>query len=419
MSVYGLMRTSVSGMAVQADRMGTVSDNIANVSTTGYKKSSTEFSSFIPEATTLQYDSGSVETHVRRLVSEQGTFAYTKSATDLAVNGPGFFVVSGPNVDIALTRAGSFTPDKDGNLVNAAGYTLLGYNMINGNGSVVVNGSAGLEPVNIAGLSLVASPTRSGLLQTILPSTATAVAVAALPSENDATATYSAKTSLVSYDNLGTERTLDIYYSKTADNIWEVSVFDRATASATGGFPYSAGPLATKTIEFDSTNGMLASGSPTSIDIPIPGGATANLKFTGTSQLAADFAVRTASMDGNAPVSVSKVEISNDGILTAIYEKGGRVATYRIPIANVSSPDNMTALSGNVFLPSSASGDILIGSASVSGNGTIASGALEQSTVDLATELTTMIEAQRSYSANSKVFQTGADLMDVIVNLRR
>lgn len=419
MSVYGLMRTSVSGMAVQADRMGTVSDNIANVNTTGYKRSSTEFSTFVPEATTFQYESGSVSTTVRRSISEQGSFSYTKSVTDLAVNGNGFFIVSGPNQGIALTRAGSFVPDSAGNLVNASGYTLLGYNMLNGSGDVVVNGSAGLEPVNIGDLALLATPTTTGSMKANLPSSATAVAAANLPSTNSAGAAYSAKTSLVAHDNLGTEVTLDIYFTKTAANTWEVAVYDRAAAGAGGGFPYSSPALSTTTLNFSGTTGALDTSGATSINIPVPNGLTANLSFTGSTQLASDFAVRDPTMNGNAPVSVSRIEISNQGILTAVYENGSRVPTYRIPLASVPSVDNLTPISGNVFLPSAKSGDLIIGPAAANGLGTIASGALEQSTVDLAGELTTMIEAQRSYSANSRVFQTGAELMDVIVNLRR
>jgi len=95
------------------------------------------------------------------------------------------------------------------------------------------------------------------------------------------------------------------------------------------------------------------------------------------------------------------------------------VPKYKVPLATVASPDNLTAVNGNAFMMSTSSGDMQINTAQSGGAGTILAGALEQSTVDLASELTTMVEAQRSYSANSRVFQTGSEIMDVIVNLKR
>src|SRR5512134_1721294 len=108
MGLYGVMVTGASGMAVQADRLGTVADNVANIGTTGYKRASTEFSTLIPQEAVVDYRSGVVETDVRRAIDEQGGFEYTRSVTDLAISGGGFFVVSGPNGQPVLTRAGAF-----------------------------------------------------------------------------------------------------------------------------------------------------------------------------------------------------------------------------------------------------------------------------------------------------------------------
>ena len=127
MSLYGVMRTGVSGMSAQSNKLSTVSDNIANVNTTGYKRASTEFSSLILKSGSGNYDSGAVETTVRYAISDAGHTQFTTSSTDLAVQGNGFFVVSNAtNTQQYLTRAGSFVPDAQGNLVNAAGYYLLG-----------------------------------------------------------------------------------------------------------------------------------------------------------------------------------------------------------------------------------------------------------------------------------------------------
>lgn len=417
MSIYGAMRTSISGMNSQADRLSSISDNVANVGTTGYKRSSTEFSTVVLQASEMQYESGAVEVRPRRHVSEQGAFDYSSSVTDLAISGEGFFVVENSSGSVMLTRAGAFVPDQDGNLVNSAGARLLGYDLGDALGGPVANGSAGLTSVNVGALALSAQPSTSGSLQANLPAGATVVAAANLPSTNAAAASYSARTSLVAYDNIGTQVTLDLYFSKSAASNWEVAVFDRSAASTTGGFPYSAGPLSTSTITFDGATGRLAATSPTSFSVAVPNGQTAAIDLTQVSQFSADFAIFDADMNGTAPTPIEKVDIGANGVLTVVYENGSRTPAYRIPVAHVRSPDRMEAVTGNLFLPTSTSGEMLIGSAGSGGMGSVVSGALEQSTVDIAQELTAMIEAQRNYTANSRVFQTSSDLTDVLVNL--
>ncbi|TIV14946.1 MAG: flagellar hook-basal body complex protein, partial [Mesorhizobium sp.] len=117
--------------------------------------------------------------------------------------------------------------------------------------------------------------------------------------------------------------------------------------------------------------------------------------------------------------SIQKVQIGQDGIIYAQFADGSTKALYKIPLADVQSPDNLTAMPGNVYVQSTDSGAVHIGFANEGKLGSIVSGALENSNVDIAEELTNMIAAQRSYTANSKVFQTGSDLMDVLVNLKR
>src|SRR5690606_1028356 len=190
MSLYGMMRTGVSGMAAQASRLGTVSDNIANVSTVGYKRASTEFSTMVLDAGAGSFVPGGVDPHTRYAISSQGPLDYTTSATDLAVRGNGFFLVSDLGGQIFMTRAGSFVPDGDGRLVNAAGYTLMGYSLANGAPQVVANGYAGLEVINIGELALQATPSTEGVFFVNLPSNATAIPPGDLPSANAATADF-------------------------------------------------------------------------------------------------------------------------------------------------------------------------------------------------------------------------------------
>jgi flagellar hook protein FlgE len=284
----------------------------------------------------------------------------------------------------------------------------------------VAGGISGLSRVNLKQTQLQATASTAGIFSANLPASATIVAAANLPSTNTAGATYTAKSSLVTYDSLGKEIDLDVYLTKTANNTWEVAIYNKADATAgTNSFPYSSAALSTGTLNFDPTTGALTAASTNSLTMAIPGGASLTLDLKGMVQLSTDYRVLDASVNGNAPSAVDRIEIDNDGTLYTVYESGARVATFKIPLADVPSPDNLTSLPGNVYMPSTASGAVQVGFSTSGGMGTIVSGALESSTVDLASELTAMIESQRGYTANSKVFQTGSELLDVLVNLKR
>jgi flagellar hook protein FlgE len=419
MSLFGMMKTGVSGLSAQASKLGTIGDNIANADTTGYKRASVEFASLVVHNHGGEYAPGGVLQEVRYGISKQGAVEYSTSSTDLAISGKGFFLVEDGSGRAMLTRAGAFVPNGQGELVNAAGMKLLGY-PANGIGdAAVINGTAGLEPVRLGAATLQAAPSRVGSLVVNLPSDAAAVTAVDLPSANSATVEYTAKASIVAYDSLGDEVLLDIYMSKVADHEWEFAVFNRADAAAVGGFPYAAAPLATDTVSFDPATGRLLGMSPTSIALAVPGGEILTIDIAETSQFATDYSVIAVAVDGNAAAPVDRIEFASDGTLYAIYQNGSRIPSYRIPLANVASPDRLNPESGTVYSVSAESGDLEIGFADSGGMGRLIAGALEASTVDIATELTSMIEAQRSFTANSKVVQTGSELLDVVVNLKR
>ncbi|WP_072386384.1 flagellar hook protein FlgE [Hyphomicrobium sp. CS1BSMeth3] len=419
MSVYGLMRTGASGMNAQSNRLGTIADNIANASTVGYKRASTQFSSLLLNDTTTSYNSGGVETDVRYGISQQGVLAPSTSPFDMAIRGAGFMIVSAPDGSLALTRAGAFVPDGEGRLINSAGYTLMGYPLPeNASGPPVINGTAGLVPVNVTAGGMRATPTTIGSIIANLPAMADDVLPANLPSTNAAGAVSTARSSVLVIGNLGEEIMLDVHFAKLSTGDWEMTVYDAAGRGPTGGFPYAGAALATTTLQFDGV-GQLDPSSAQSLSVPIPGGATMVMDLASMTQTAGDYSVDLINTNGNAPSRVQSIEIDTDGRLYEVYENGSRFATYLIPLATVASPDRLTPKAGNIFLPSNNSGDLRVGIAGSAGFGDIRSGALESSTVDLATELADMIEAQRNYTANSRVFQTGSELMELVVNLKR
>lgn len=553
MSIGGIMRTSVSGMNAQATRLSAVAENIANSDTTGYKQSQTEFSSLILPSNGAGYNSGAVEAQVRQLISEQGGLSFTGNDNnakkiDLAVDGQGFLAVGDGNGGTFLTRAGSFTQQADGSLVNAAGYTLMGYPVTATGTDSVLNGFAGLKEVNLKTSLLSANPTTKGVLtvpldkskaqsvasvsqlatlptlangQTLsmtvtvdtvgypisitaagdmspesvvaaintqiktaqvtaglpatLPNVATlvdgklvltsnttasgtastiALTVGAtqptgyaltnvagvtgtpLPSQNTTLPSddHSTAISLTVYNNSGEAVKLDVYYTKKDDETWEIAVFDSrkaATGTANSPFPYGTGPVSVATLNFDPTNFSLSSvvgvtnatggaNGVLNMDLTAIGGSTNfALDLANTTQYTGNTQPLAAAVDGNPAEVISRIKIGADGTITATFASGTTRDLFKVPLAMVNSPDSMTALAGNVYSAGIESGTVLMGFGGSAGFGNLTAGALELSTVDLANELTTMIAAQRSYTANSKVFQTGSEIMDVLVNLKR
>ncbi|MFN3317791.1 flagellar hook protein FlgE [Rhizobium sp. TH135] len=402
MSLYGTMRTGVSGMNAQSNRLSTVADNIANSSTVGYKKASVQFSSMILPTTNGAYNSGGVETDVRYSISSQGTFSYTTSETDLAINGDGFFIVKGDDGTPYMTRAGSFVLQDDGTLKNTAGYTLQGYEYDStADPTIVVNGFDGLEDVDLSGSGISAVASTTGTLNVNLP--------------NGAEDGFVQTTSLKVFDSQGSSRLIEFTYTKVTDNEW--------TVEATG--PGVPATVLGVTSLFFTTDGQLDTAlSPTPLTLQtfdIDGAVVPDitLEIGDTTQLASAFSVEEGKVNGNAASKVKGYEIDDKGVVSIAYENGDLVPKFRVALASVQSPDNLNPVAGNMYTQSNDSGVVILGYAGSSGFGTILSGALEDSNVDVAEELTAMIESQRNYTANSKVFQTGSELMEVLVNLKR
>ncbi|WP_230533129.1 flagellar hook protein FlgE [Microvirga roseola] len=396
MSLYGVLRSGVSGMNAQSNKLGTVAENIQNANTTGYKRASTEFSSLILQSGEGNYNSGSVTSKIRYAISYDGPVTYTTSASDLAISGNGFFVVSDPKGSPYLTRAGNFVVDgNSGNLVNAAGFTLMGYSLANGEDvAPTLNSLNDMVPVNISSLSMQARPSTAGTFVGNLPFN-DPVNVPPAPNK---------LSSLTTFDNVGNSVKLDIVMTKTAGSTWNVDVRHGATS------------LGNLDLDFD-INGQLTT-TPPVLTVNIPGGQAFDLNMAGMTQLAGDYNV-TGEANGTAPSAVKGAEFASDGKVYAVYEDGERVPVYWVPLATVASPDNLVPRAGNVYEASTSSGSYMVGFPETGGYGSITVGALEGSNVDIGTELTAMIEAQTSYTANSKVFQTGSELLDVLMSLKR
>ncbi|MEM6846608.1 MAG: flagellar hook protein FlgE [Pseudomonadota bacterium] len=484
MSLYNVLRTGTSGMEAQATKLGTVAENIANANTVGYKRADAEFSTLVLESSPNDYSSGAVTANIRRDVTTQGALTYTLSKTDIAVEGNGFFVVQDRNGGDFLTRAGSFVLDgQSGNLVNAAGFSLLGVRSTPGEDTAItLNDTGGMETINLDVMNMRAAPSTLGEYRVNLDSRKVAieddntapVTGAVSPANNGVDSAgnpvdtaFTVKSSIITFDDLGTEVTLDVYWTKIREASpgveaqWEVVVYDQAQANSSVGvdFPYGQtepptglpAPAATDpaylaraVVDFSSSTGaitqidqdgivfngttFLADPAAVTVDpdnlpqlqLALPNATEPlTLDLDGTTSLAADFEPLRVAVNGNAPATVQEVAIDNTGRVFAIYEDGAQVEFYRLPLANVPSPDQLDVLPGNIYSPTSQSGDLRIALPDDAGNGSLVVGALEQSNVDLGSELTDMIVTQRGFSANSRSFQTGDDLLELLINLGR
>ena len=408
MGLYGVLNAGVSGMNAQTNRLGVVADNIQNQNTVGYKRGNAQFTSMLTDSNAGSYNAGSVKTTVRYGIggpNNQGTTQQTTSSTDLAINGEGFFIVKDRGGTPHLTRAGNFVVEApSNNLVNAAGMTLQGYSLANGEPNVSLNSYDGLVPVNIASMAGKTSPsTQGGLAGNLFIDAPTG---SGTPSKTN----FTKASNITVYDNAGRASQIDIYYLKTGNGVWQAAAYDRASTptllnQTTMNFDGAGNPIGTP-----SLNWTIANGQPFKLDLS---------KITDN---AGDYLMeqdKTNPVNGNKPSAVKSVDIGTDGTLYAVYDDGSRKAAYKIPLATVASPDNLTPRAGNVYDLSSTSGAVQTGFPNIGGRGSVVGSSLEQSTVDLGDELATMIASQTSYGANSKVFQTGTEMLELLVNLKR
>ncbi len=402
----GLFNTSVMGMSAQSDWLAAISKNIANSNTAGYKDARTDFMTVLNG-----YDSvgGGVTTVTRNEVSLQGSPLSTGTATDLAISGNGFFLVSNDAGQTFLTRAGNFLPDAQGRLVNSAGFYLMGYDSKLGM-------SGPLSTIKVDMNRMYSSPTTQGTFGANLPYNSNVVPAANLPSTNTAGAQFAGKSSLTVYDNVGNSVVLDLYYAKTASNTWEMTAYNHADAATSGSFPYASGPLTTQTLNFSATDGTIT--SPTSITLNVPNGGAMSLDLSKMTQLGGGYTPTDSVVDGYAASTISGISVDKAGTLSYTLANGQSISAYDIPLGKVASPDNLTSETGNVYSANAASGQLFIGAAGSNGYGSILGSSLEGSTVDLASQLSSMIVAQRSFTANSQVFQVASDIMQVLTNLK-
>lgn len=438
MSLYSALYAGVSGLGAQASAMATVADNITNVNTIGYKGVSAQFQTLVTDGRVRSnYSAGGVSATPKALISKQGLLQASSSLTDIGIDGSGFFVVrsgTDANAEVAFTRAGSFTPDAQGFLRNTANYYLQGW-PLDADGKYVDNGNLNtLQPIRPNALTGSAMPTSKIALRANLQSTATPITGAYVPGSMASGAlSPQFSRSVDVYDAQGTSHRLTFNFVKTAANEWVAEVSGNpADIKTVGGAPVATGLLASGKVKFNPDGSLDRAGSDPALFANLDIGWANNAGSTpirlslgsddgldGLTQFGSESALLSSTVDGGMLGTVASVEISDTGIVSAIFEDGTSRAIYQLPIATFQNPDGLTRISGNGYMMSQDSGNFAINKPGALGAGTIAAGKLEASNVDLAQEFSNMILFQRAYSASSKIITTVDDMLQEVSNLKR
>ena len=433
MSISSALQTGVSGLQANSKQVGSISENIANANTVGYRRG---FAHMVTTTASGGNGEGVLSvTAVNQIdISNAGGLISTSSATDLAIGGAGFFAVSlNPNETVAtnylLTRAGSFLPDADGNLKNAAGFYLAGYPFgLDGTiGSVDRSSFDQMETVNVGNVNISAGVTTLVSAFGNLPSQDTGVTTPGAPFV----------TSSEIFTPLGASQRIKFSWTPTTTaNTWSLEIQDQndvplgsvsvefndsgsvagSPLAYTGVTPTATAPAA---FAFDPLTGVatvtLDNGVvPQTFDINIGAPDT----FDGITQFAGDFSL-SFDRDGSSVGELVRSEITEDGILYGVFDNGLRRPLYEIPIATVSNPNALLEAKGNAYRLTGEVGAFAALQANSSTVGSLNSFALEAANVDIAQEMTDLIRAQRAFSTNAKVVTTVDELMEETTRLKR
>ena len=443
MSLSSGLNAGVAGLSVNSTRLAVISDNIANSNTNGYRRTDVDFSSLVTAGSGGAFSAGGVRVSTFRDVATSGTLITSNQSTDIAVAGEGLLPVT-PLTSVEdpasqrpfqMVATGSFRQNADGYLVTPGGLVLQGWPTdATGNtlGSIVRDSPTSLEPVRLSAFLTAADSTTKIELGVNLPAEETA-----------STATGVTISSPIEYfDALGIKHQLQIDYTPVIpatglSNQWNVAFTDSASGlvadfdmtfdgsrnspgSLLTATPSGANPVdpqgAGTTAVFDPTTGSITIHV---LDGPIEVQIASNATGTGLSQLAAPFTPNGLSKNGAPAGNLASLEIDSSGILAGVYDTGQRRSLFQVPLATVPNPNGLDAINNQAFEISGDSGDVFFFDAGEGPAGEISGFALQQSTVDVASELTNMIVTQRAFSSNATVIRTVDEMLQETTTLKR
>ncbi len=447
MSLFDAMYTAITGLNSQQIDIGNISQNVANAQTVGYKGLNTSFQSLV--FGNGQFDEpGDVAAVTTSTNDVSGSLVQSQQATSLAINGQGFFVVKAPpasttngtstfNAQDLYTRAGDFAVNANGYLVNSAGYYLEGYPVDAATGALA---GTTTQPIQIPRTDSTPVATSTASLLANLPSSA---AISGTPG-------YTAPSPVTEqiYDAQGNSHTVTIQFNKTAANTWDATIsaagsakpqadpvtlkltFGDGVTKAPDGTVPAAGTLASitdisatkngtpPTISADTAGGAASVGltfdfgngnQTVSLGLGTYGGTTGLTQFAGTS-----VDVSSQTQNGSAPGTLTGLTIDQNGFVNLSYTNGQTTKAFQVAVAQFNAPDQLDRVTGTAYAATSDSGNANVSVAGADGAGTISPSTLEQSNVDIASELTNLITAQQVYSSNARVITTANQMVQTL-----
>jgi flagellar hook protein FlgE len=441
MSIFGAMNSAISGLTAQSDAFGNISDNVANSQTVGFKRVDTSFVDYLTTSTPTSNQPGAVVAQPNYVNNVQGAITQTDSPLNLAIAGQGFFAVSQQTGQIGgqptfnpqqfYTRAGDFSLNSQGYLVNSSGQFLNGWlpDPVTG----VIDQNA-LSPIQVSQTALNPVPSANVDLSANLPAT---------PTAGTATATTPITSNITVYDSLGTAHTVTLGWSQNAADDWTVSVTapDDLASPSVGTADVQFGPLASGNAVSSGTIGQIsaatgnistvgyAAGTSASMSMVMDfgqgpqtvnlnlgtyGGASGLTQYAGTT-----YNLQGLSQDGVPPGSYSGVTTQANGDVVVNYNNGQTTTIAQVPLVTFNAPDALQGQNGQSFTKTANSGNPLADQVNTNGAGSLVVSSVEGSNVDIASEFSQLIIAQQAYSANAKVVTTANDMLEATINMKQ
>ncbi|MBL8770778.1 MAG: flagellar hook protein FlgE [Phenylobacterium sp.] len=461
MSINSALRAGVSGLVANSSALAAISDNIANVNTVAYKRNQVNFANVVTaQAVKGQYSAGGVQAVNRQFVSQQGLIQASGSSTDLAISGDGFFVVADKGAGLtasdarSFTRAGSFSVDADGYLVNDSRLYLQGW-PVQADGSFNINPSdlSLMNSINVRNLGAAVAPTANigvsanlnkGGVVSAGEAAYNGTTVASMADYADDPSTGTRPDFVIEMnvvDSTGGARKVAMAFLKddaANPNRWHAEIYSiPATDVSVAGRP---GQLARGqvffnqdgTIDLANTTLFGAAGAAPTLTLNASNGAdprwapslglaaqTIDLDLDNITQYSATSTVNAINQDGAGVGNIVAIEVDEVGIISAIYDNSQIRTVAKVGVATFPNPDGLQPISGNAYRPTIAAGEFIVKEAGVGGAGKISPSSLEASTVDLSAEFTGLIQTQKAYSASSKIITTADQMLEELINIKR
>jgi flagellar hook protein FlgE len=427
MSLFGAMSTAISGLNAQSAAFTNISDNTANSQTVGYKGVDTSFADYLSTSNAAVNQSGSVVTRPEYQNDVQGTIQQSSDPLAMAIDGQGFFAVSEQSGSTQngsptfgnqqyFTRTGDFQLDQNGYLKNSAGEYLNGW---------LVNPATGLlntstqVPIQVTQTQFQPVATSNVSLLANVPATPGA--------NSDLSSTVQV------YDATGSAHQLNTTWAQTGTNAWTLTLSspDNQPTTTIGSAAVTFNPNGTIASLSGATGGVAVAGSATDAALaftPTFNGNTQNVTLnlgtfntaSGVTQFAGtDYDLQSITQDGSAPGAFTGISTTDTGVVDANYNNGRSVQIAHVPVVTFENPDALQRQNGQAFTATSSSGVAITQSQNQNGAGTLVTGSVESSNVDIATELSKLIVAQQAYGANAKVIATANQLLQTTIDIKQ